>query len=604
MNIPHLPPLAFLPTDAAAAPETPAAAARGQAPAGESASTAGTWRIGEQLCAAGLIGGDQLRIALHEQRQHHRPLGRLLVELGFVQESALRDVLAARVGRPCVDLAVTLPAADALALLPHEAARRHRLLPLHYDAPGRLLTVALADANDIVAIDRLRAHLAADMRLDLRVAGESELVQAIEHHYGQAGSVDDLLREMDGGASSPALTHPALTRHDVPPVVRLVDALIADAVAQGASDVHFEPEAGFLRIRYRIDGLLHQVRALHRSRWPEMAVRLKVMAGLDIAETRSPQDGRIGLGVGGRPIDLRVATQPTLHGENIVLRILDRQKGIVPLHALGLAADQRTTLERMLARPEGLILVTGPTGSGKTTTLYSVLSHLNTEEVNIMTLEDPVEYPLPLIRQTAVGEASRLDFAGGVRALLRQDPDIILVGEIRDADTAEMAIRAALTGHQVFATLHAGSAVSAIPRLMDIGIRPELLAGNLIGILAQRLVRRLCPQCREPHVADTDERRKLGLPADGPAALIHHAAGCAACNFRGYRGRSAIMELLCIDPALDELVARHASPQALLEQARRGGFQNLAEDGARRVLDGTTSLQELGRVVALRTPAA
>ncbi|MBS0553881.1 MAG: type II/IV secretion system protein, partial [Proteobacteria bacterium] len=443
-----------------------------------------------------------------------------------------------------------------------------------------------------------------DICLDLRVAGESELVQAIDQHYGRASSIDDILREMDGTPGGSSALHLREPGERLPPVVRLVDALIADAVAQGASDVHFEPEAGFLRVRYRIDGLLHQVRALHRTSWPEMAVRLKVMAGLDIAETRAPQDGRIGLGVGGRPIDLRVATQPTLHGENIVLRILDRQKGIVPLTALGLAADQRATLQRMLARPEGLILVTGPTGSGKTTTLYSVLNHLNTEEVNIMTLEDPVEYPLPLVRQTAVGDASRLDFAGGVRALLRQDPDIILVGEIRDADTAEMAIRAALTGHQVYATLHAGSAVAAIPRLLDIGIRPELLVGNLIGILAQRLVRRLCPHCREPHVAEASERRRLGLPAEGPDTTIHHPVGCAACGFRGYRGRIAIMELLCMDATLDDLVARRASPQAMLAHARDNGFLTLAEDGVRRVLDGTTSLQELARVVALDVRAA
>ncbi len=601
MNIPHLPPLAFLPADTPAAAEPRFDSA---APDVQVASPAAGGRIGEQLCAAGLIGSDQLRIALHEQRHHHRPLGRLLVELGFVQESALRDVLAARVGRPCVDLAATLPAAEALALLPHEIARRHRLLPLHFDSGERRLTVALADADDIVALDRLRSHLAADICLDLRVAGESELVQAIDQHYGRASSIDDILREMDGAPGGTPAERFRSSALGLQPVVRLVDALIADAVAQGASDVHFEPEAGFLRVRYRIDGLLHQVRALHRASWPEMAVRLKVMAGLDIAETRAPQDGRIGLGVGGRPIDLRIATQPTLHGENIVLRILDRQKGIVPLAALGLADDQRAALQRMLARPEGLILVTGPTGSGKTTTLYSVLNHLNTEEVNIMTLEDPVEYPLPLVRQTAVGDASRLDFAGGVRALLRQDPDIILVGEIRDADTAEMAIRAALTGHQVYATLHAGSAVAAIPRLMDIGIRPELLVGNLIGILAQRLVRRLCPHCREPHVAEASERRRLGLPAAGPDTIIHHPVGCAACGFRGYRGRIAIMELLCMDATLDDLVARRASPQAMLAQACGNGFLTLAQDGVRRVLEGTTSLQELARVVALDARAA
>jgi general secretion pathway protein E/type IV pilus assembly protein PilB len=600
MNSPHLPPLAFTAqvpavdlSGAALADVTPPHVDPAHAPA----STTRPGLIGEQLVAAGLIGGDQLRIALHEQRQRKLPLGRLLVELGFVQESALRDVLAARVGRPCVDLAATLPAADALALLPQDVARRHRLLPLHFDNSERLLVVALADANDIVALDRLRGHLAPDIRIDLRLAGESELTRAVERHYGQAGSVDDLLREIDERASGGA--HASTPGRDTQPVVRLVDALISDAVARGASDLHFEPEAGFLRIRYRIDGLLHQVRALHKSRWPEMAVRLKVMAGLDIAETRSPQDGRITLGIGGRPIDFRVATQPTLHGENVVLRVLDRDKGIVPLHALGLADDQRATLERMIARPEGLILVTGPTGSGKTTTLYSVLSHLNTEQVNIMTLEDPVEYPLPLIRQTSVSETSRLDFAGGVRALLRQDPDIILVGEIRDADTAEMAVRAALTGHQVYATLHAGSAVTSIPRLLDIGIRPDLLTGNLIGILAQRLVRRLCPACREAHIATPAELLLLGLEPDGGETRIFRPVGCAACDFRGYRGRSAIMELLRVDATLDELVAQRASPHALLQAARANGFRTLAEDGVRRVLDGTTSLQELARVVDL-----
>ncbi|MBN8442298.1 MAG: type II/IV secretion system protein [Thauera sp.] len=595
MNSPHLPPLDFLPRDTA--PTWPAAADNPASPPGEAGAPA---RIGEQLCAAGLIGTDQLRIALHEQRARKLPLGRLLVDMGFVQESALRDALAARSGRPCVDLASALPAADALAVLPHELARRHRLLPLHYDPSQPLLVLALADANDIVALDRVRSHLPPQTQLDLRLAGESELVRAIDRHYGQAGSVDDLLREIDGGDGAAAMSGAV---RDGQSITRLVDALIAEAVARGASDVHFEPEAGFLRIRYRLDGLLFQAHALHRSRWPEMAVRLKVMAGLDIAETRAPQDGRISLAVGGRPIDLRVASQPTLHGENIVLRILDRDKGIVPLHALGLADDQHATLQRMIARPEGLILVTGPTGSGKTTTLYSVLAHLDSEEVNIMTLEDPVEYPLPRIRQTSVGESSRLDFAGGVRALLRQDPDIILVGEIRDVDTAEMALRAALTGHQVYATLHAGSAVAAIPRLIDIGIRAELLAGNLIGIAAQRLVRRLCPACRTPHAPSHDEARLLGLdPADTETRLFR-PVGCAACDFRGYRGRSALMELLHVDATLDELIAQRASPRAMLQAARASGFRTLAEDGIRQVLAGTTSLQELARTVPLGADA-
>ncbi len=563
--------------------------------------------IGETLLAARLISADQLRIALHEQQQRRQPLGRLLVELGFVSESALRDTLAADGAHPCVDLADTLAAPDALACVPQPLARRHRLLPLHYDAIGRWLVVATANANDVLALDRLHNLLGPDIRIELRLAAESDLLRAIDRHYGQPNTIDDIVLELEQRGRGGALATAAAGAHDTQPVVRLIDALLADAVARGASDLHFEPEAGFLRIRHRIDGTLRQVRALHKACWPELAVRIKVLAGLDIAESRSPQDGRITLTIGARPVDFRVATQPTLHGENIVLRILDRDKGIVPLDALGLAEAQRATLERILARPEGLVLVTGPTGSGKTTTLYSVLNHLNSEEVNIMTLEDPVEYPLPMVRQTPVSDATRLSFADGVRALLRQDPDIVLVGEIRDADTAEMALRAALTGHQVFATLHANSALGAIPRLLDIGIRPDLLAGNLTGIIAQRLVRVLCPCCRTAGTASADEQRLLGLAPGTPPPTLQRAAGCPHCEFRGYRGRRAIMELLHVDLALDELIARRASPAELRAAAHERGHRTLAEDGMRLVLDGTTSLQELARVVdlgAARGPGA
>ena len=552
--------------------------------------------IGQTLLAAGLIGEDQLRIALHEQTTRRQPLGRVLVELGFVSEAALRETLAARSGLPCVDLSCALADPDAIARVPQALARRHRLLPLQYDAARHRLIVAMADAHDIVALDRLRSELGPDVHIELRLAGDGELGRAIDQHYGEASSIEALVRALEQRGSADA--------RDAQLVVRLVDALLADAAARGASDLHFEPEAGFLRIRHRIDGTLRQVRAIHKSCWPELAVRLKVMAGMDIAESRSPQDGRISLTVGGRPIDYRVATQPTLHGENIVLRILDRDKGIVPLDALGLAPTQAASLARILARPEGLILVVGPTGSGKTTTLYSMLNALNTEAVNIMTLEDPVEYPLAQIRQTQVGEASRLDFADGVRALLRQDPDIILVGEIRDADTATMALRAALTGHQVFATLHANTVFGALPRLVDIGLHAELLAGNLAGILSQRLVRCLCLKCRAPAAATTAECALLGLAPDAPPPVLHHATGCPACDFSGYRGRRAIMEVLHVDAALDELIARRASAGELRAAARAGGHRSLAEDGLRHVLDGSTSLSELGRVVDLAALAA
>lgn len=554
--------------------------------------------IGQILLQARLIGSDQLRIALHEQHSRKQPLGRVLVELGFISEQALRDALARDSGHAGVDLAGAPPDAAALALIPHALARRHQLLPLQFDASEQRLVVATANSKDLLAHDRLRSQLGAHIRIELRQAAEAELAAAIECHYGETHSVDELIRELElrtTGAGVPA--------NDGQTVVKLVAALLADAVRQGASDLHFEPEAGFLRLRLRIDGALRQVRALHKSCWPEIAVRLKVMADLDIAESRCPQDGRISLKLGGRAVDFRIATQPTLHGENIVLRVLDRARLIVALDSLGLDEVQHAALDRILARPEGLVLVTGPTGSGKTTTLYAILSHLNREDVNIMTLEDPVEYPLPMIRQTQVGEASRLGFADGVRALLRQDPDIILVGEIRDLDTAEMALRAALTGHRVFATVHANSALGAIPRLLDIGLRTDLLAGNLAGILAQRLLRQLCPHCRQAEPASAAQCALLGVDAAAPP-MLHHPVGCPACDFRGYHGRRAIVEVLPVDARLDDAIASGASLASLRAAIERGTHRSLADQGVREVLAGNTSLAELMRVVDLSARAA
>src|SRR5690606_30920506 len=338
------------------------------------------------------------------------------------------------------------------------------------------------------------------------------------------------------------------------PVVRLVGALLMDAVKRSASDIHFEPEYAFLRIRYRIDGVLQQIRSLHKTYWPGIAVRLKVISGMDIAETRSPQDGRLNINLGGRPIDFRVASHPTIHGENIVLRVLDREKSIIPLDRMGLRSETLEELKLMMARPEGMVIVTGPTGSGKTTTLYSLLSHLNTESVNIMTLEDPVEYPVTMMRQTSVAEVNKVDFANGIRSIMRQDPDIILVGEIRDEDTATMAFRAAMTGHQVFSTLHTNSALGTFPRLLDIGISPDIMAGNIIGVVAQRLVRVLCPHCKETYSPDSDERKLLGLTPRAEAK-IYRQVGCKRCNYTGYRGRMAIIELLRIDSDMDALIA-------------------------------------------------
>ncbi len=554
--------------------------------------------LGQVLIAQGVISEDQLRIALLEQMKSSQPVETLLASLGFVSEATLRDALAESLGQKSVDLSHAIIDPGALSLVPREIAKRHRLLPVDYDATRHRLTVAMADINDIVALDRLRTLAPEGVQIEALLAGESEIARAIDQHYGHELSIDGILHEIETGVIDRRSLATAADEYSQP-VVRLIDAILTDAVKHDASDVHFEPEQNFLRIRYRIDGLLRQIRALHKSYWPAMAVRLKVMSALNIAETRAPQDGRISINISGRPVDFRVSVQPTLHGENIVLRVLDRQKGIVPLDQLGLDAPQLEQLRLMIARPEGIILVTGPTGSGKTTTLYSILNHINREGIHIMTLEDPVEYPMSLIRQTSVAEAAKLDFANGVRCMMRQDPDVILVGEIRDTDTAQMAFRAAMTGHQVYATLHANAAIGAIPRLLDIGILPGIMAGNIIGIIAQRLARRLCPRCRQDYPAEAHEMRLLGLAADAPPPTLHRAGGCEHCGFQGFRGRLSIMEVLRLDADLDDLVARGATTREIKQAALAKGFRSLAEDGLRLVRQGSTSLEELVRVVDL-----
>jgi type II secretory ATPase GspE/PulE/Tfp pilus assembly ATPase PilB-like protein len=554
-------------------------------------------RIGDLLIDKGILTQDQLSIALTEQKRSSDPLGKIVVQMGFATEAVVRDALGEALGQESVDLTKVVVDSEVLQLVGKDIARRFRILPLSVDRHKNTLTVAMSDTFNVVAIDQLRALLGGDLDIVPILAGESEIENAIDQFYGFELSVDGILREIETGQVDYNSLQADADEYSQP-LVRLVDALLSDAVKKGASDIHFEPEIGFLRIRYRIDGVLRQVRSLHQNYWSAIAVRLKVISGMNIAETRAPQDGHISLTLFGRPIDFRVSAQPTTHGENIVLRILDRNKGIVALDQLGLSDAALAALQLMMARPEGILLVTGPTGSGKTTTLYSMLNYVNSESVNIMTLEDPVEYPMPMIRQTSVNMAAKLDFATGIRSMLRQDPDIILVGEVRDEDTADMALRAAMTGHQVFSTLHTNSAIGAIPRLLDLGIVPDILAGNIIGIVAQRLVRKLCPLCREADKPNELERHLLGLD-EGQSPTVYRAKGCELCNHFGYKGRIALTELLKVDAGLDDLIARRASRREMSDHALAHGFQPIAEDGLRRVLDGSTTLEEVSRVIDL-----
>ncbi len=554
-------------------------------------------RLGDRLLQLGLISEDQLRIALQEQKSSGKPLGQALLTLGFITEEAIRGALADNLGEKAISLKGIVANPDALALIPKPLAKRHMLFPVSLDAVTNELVIAGANPNDIVAVDQITALLAGGPRIHWRLASSAEILSAIEQFYGHELSIDGILQELETGNIDVASLAQETGGYSHP-VVRLMDSLLADATLRGASDIHFEPEPQFLRIRYRIDGVLRQVRALHLRYWSAMVVRLKVMAGMNIAETRAPQDGRISLTISGRQVDYRSAVQPTIHGENFVLRILDRKRGIVPLDGLGLSDEQLNIMQLMLSRPEGIMLVTGPTGSGKTTTLYSILGHLNNEGVNIMTLEDPVEYPMPMIRQTSIAESVKMDFAEGIRSMMRQDPDIILVGEVRDHETAEMAFRAAMTGHQVFSTLHTNSAIRSIPRLVDLGIKPEVLAGNVIGIVAQRLLRTLCVACKAPHDPSPIELQLLGYQP-GQAHTLYRPVGCPKCEHLGYKGRMSILELLKFDAELDELVTQRASLKVLMDHVLSNGFVSMAQDGLRRVRQGVTTVEEVGRVVDL-----
>lgn len=552
-------------------------------------------RLGDQLVDKGLISQDQVAIAITEQKKTGKPLGQALVDLGFITEGVMRDMLSEALGRESIDLANAVPDVEAIRLIPKQTAIRYNVLPVSYDINTKALLLAMTDIYDVMVLDRIRANIPTDIDLKPVLAAEGEIRAAIDHFFGYELSVDGILREIETGVVD-YQSLDAEGEEYSQPLVRLVDAILTDAVKRDSSDIHFEPEAGFLRLRYRIDGVLRQIRSLHKDYWSAIAVRLKVMAGLNIAETRTPQDGRISLKVGGRPIDFRVSAQPTTHGENIVLRVLDRSKGIVPLEKLQLHADTFDLLKLLMSRPEGIILVTGPTGSGKTTTLYSMLNYRKSVEVNIMTLEDPVEYPMDMIRQTSINEVAKMDFASGIRSLMRQDPDIILVGEVRDEATAEMALRAAMTGHQVFTTLHTNSALGAIPRLTDIGVKPDIMAGNIIGIIGQRLLRTLCANCKKPR--QSEEFEQIILEVKKPIT-IYDPVGCERCENSGYKGRLSVIEVLKIDDELDELIASRATMRELREQAIANGFKTMADDGIRRIIDGQTTIEELSRVVDL-----
>lgn len=554
-------------------------------------------RIGERLVSIGLITKDQLNVAIQEKKISGKMLGQVLVDLKFITEETLSAFLAESSGFEVFNPKVTVIDGAALALIEKSAALKHQVLPVSVE--GNVTCVAMSDPYNVVAMDTLRRLLPKGMTIKPLVAASSVLSDAIDAAYGYSSKVNDILKELEskdskdiddvaGISEEEAFTHP---------IVRLVNALVSEAVRLKASDLHFEPEENFVRLRLRVDGDLFTSQILHKQHWNAIAQRLKIMANLNIADKITPQDGRINVVVNGKEIDFRVSSLPTVHGENIVMRVLDKNSSIKPLASLGFSAHNRELIRRSQERPEGIIIVTGPTGSGKTTSLYSMLNEINTVDIDIQTLEDPVEYSLPMIRQTPVREGI-LEFADGIRALLRQDPDVIFIGEVRDKTTATMALQAAMTGHQVYTSLHTNDSFGALPRLMDLGMVPGMVAGNIISVFAQRLVRTLCPHCKEPHEATPEECAIMKVdPAVPPQIFRAKTGGCQNCGGAGYKGRVAVVEILFFDEELDAVVASGGSKIDLKAAAIRKGFKSMKDDGIIKVLEGVTTLDALSKVV-------
>lgn len=552
--------------------------------------------IGTRLLEKKVISEDQLTIALKEQARLNgaKTVGAIMVDMGFISEGALGEILNESTGIKKFDIKSSIIEAKLVKKVPKDFAIHNKLIPVSYTQDS--ITIGMSDVFDIVAIDQVRRYFPPNFRINPVYVAEVDILQSIDQYYDYEMSIEGILKEIESPNSKKNINDETQLKGDYKsPMVRLVDAILTDAVHRGASDLHFEPENLFLRIRYRIDGKMVQIRSVHKDYWPAIAVRIKIMSGMNIAESRKPQDGRINSEILGRKIDFRVSTQPTIYSENIVMRILDEKQSILSLDKLGFSEHSINLIKKMVQRPEGVIILTGPTGSGKTTTLYTVLNYINSIDKNIMTLEDPVEYHIPLIRQSNIRHDVGMDFASGIKALLRQDPDVILVGEIRDKDTAITAIQAAMTGHQVYTSLHTNDALGAIPRLMNIGVPNYLMAGSLICIVAQRLARKLCSHCKKEHPLDPFEKRLLG-PKHSNIHKIFKAEGCEKCR-GGYKGRVVICEVLPFDRELDDLVVSEASRKEMLAHAIKQGFLPMVEDGVEKVIAGITDLKELMRVV-------
>lgn len=538
------------------------------------------------LLAHEMLSPAQLREADEEVKKTGLSFSKALEKTGMINEVQLTQLIAQDAGIPFLDLLQYSISAEVIKLIPQKIARRYKLIPLF--KVRDILTVAMTDPKDITVLDKLQ-QVSGVKDIEAVISTEEAILEAIEKYYAEGEKIKDVLK---GVKDRGARVDQGMETKGAP-IIKIVDILIAEAVKSRASDIHLEPGKDILRVRYRIDGVLHEISTFPRDLQGAIASRIKLMANMDIAESRLPQDGKIGVKVENKDLDIRVSSFPTVSGENIVMRILDKASLVMGLSQLGFLKEDLVKYEQLVRSPFGIILVTGPTGCGKTTTMYATLAAINSMEKNIVTIEDPVEYELPLIRQTQVNPKIGLTFAKELRAILRQDPDIIMVGEMRDLETAEVAVQAALTGHLVLSTLHTNDAPSSLTRLVDMGIKPFLIPSTVIGILAQRLIRLICNNCKEQY---TPAKEILEILKPYDIKKVYRGKGCAACNDAGFLGRAGVFEFLIMNEELKHMVLRKSSSHELRKTAIEGGMKVLYEDGMEKVKRGVTSIEEVLRV--------
>lgn len=555
-------------------------------------------RIGDVLVAAGAITEEQLQEGLAKQKETGRKLGNALVDLGFISNDMLITVLTTQLGIDYIELKGAKIEDKVIHMVPESMVTKYQAIPIEVDPDNpNILKVAMADPMDIMAMDDI--GLVTNLQVEPMLASEEGIKNAIDKYYGSAQAMEaaEAYRQEQQSALGGDDEDNSNDEVDNSPIVLLVKQIIEGGVRQRASDIHIEALENSVRVRYRIDGALKQVMSYDLSILAGITARIKIIGGMDIAEKRKPQDGRITIMVDRREFDVRVSILPTVFGEKTVMRLTSKDGLTKPKSALGFDAEQEKVFDNILSNPHGIILVTGPTGSGKSTTLYTSLSELNTEDVNIITVEDPVEANINGINQVQVNNKADMTFAAALRSILRQDPDIIMIGEIRDGETAGIAVQAAITGHLVVSTLHTNSAASTITRLIDMGIESYIAGDAVVGVIAQRLVRRLCTTCKQPRLVEDEERAQLGIPADEEDVIIYEPQGCPLCNDTGYAGRIGVYEMMPVSRELQAVIASGATADVIEKQALKEGMLTLKMGAAKHVLDGITSIAEMNKIV-------